>query len=211
MVQEREPGVSLVLYHLFKWLVVSPMLHSYFRGKIYGAEHVPTRGPVVIASNHASNFDPVLVANCIRRPIAFMAKEELFQVPILSTLIRLYGAYPVKRGAADRSALRSAQQALEAGWAVGIFLEGTRTPDGRIHDPKLGAALIAAKMQVPLVPISLWGTEGILVNGNVPQSVPVTIRIGPPLAPPASTDRPELERVTQTCTDAINQLHALGR
>jgi 1-acyl-sn-glycerol-3-phosphate acyltransferase len=212
MVQEREPGISLALYHLFKWSIVSPMLHSYLRGRIFGAEHVPLRGPVVIVSNHASNFDPVLISNCVRRPVAYMAKEELFQVPVLKTLIRWYGAYPVKRGSADRSALRSAQQALEDGWAVGIFLEGTRTADGRIHDPKLGAALIAAKMQAPLLPVCLWGTEKILVGGKaLPQSVPVTVRISAPLPPPASTDRSALEQVTQKCVDVIHQMHDLGR
>jgi 1-acyl-sn-glycerol-3-phosphate acyltransferase len=210
--QDREPAISLALYHLFKWAVVSPALHTYLRGNIVGAEQTPQRGPLVVVSNHASNFDPVLVANCICRPIAFMAKEELFQIPILKQLISLYGAYPVKRGSADRSAIRSALACLEAGWAVGLFLEGTRTPDGRITDPKLGAAMIAAKAQVPLLPVSLWGTEAILVKGKaLPQSVPITIRIGAPLPPPVSTDRAVLEQTTQVCAQTINDLHALGR
>ena len=90
-----------------------------------------------------------------------MAKEELFKVPVLKQAIRWYGAYPVKRGSADRSAIREALNQLDQGWAVGIFLQGTRTPDGRIPDPKIGAALIAAKAQVPLLPVSLWGTQHI--------------------------------------------------
>jgi 1-acyl-sn-glycerol-3-phosphate acyltransferase len=93
----------------------------------------------------------------MRRPVAFMAKEELFRIPVLKQGIELYGAYPVKRGAADRSAIRSALNCLSAGWAVGLFLQGTRTPDARISEPKLGAALIAAKAKVPLLPVSLWG------------------------------------------------------
>jgi 1-acyl-sn-glycerol-3-phosphate acyltransferase len=212
MIRSREPRISLVLYHLFKWSTVSPILHTYHRVKIWGAEQVPQQGPLIVVSNHASNFDPLIVANCTCRPVAFMAKEELFQVPVLKQLITLYGAYPVKRGSADRSAIRSALACLEAGWAVGLFLEGTRTEDGRITDPKLGAAMIAAKAQVPLLPISLWGTEAIFQKGqSLPHAAPVTVRIGAPLPPPANSDRATLEQVTQACAQIINDLHALGR
>jgi 1-acyl-sn-glycerol-3-phosphate acyltransferase len=212
MHQAREPFISLALYHLFKWSVVSPMLHSYFRGRIYGAENVPKRGPLIIVSNHASDFDPPIVSNCVRRPVAYMAKEELFNIPIFSTLIQWYGAYPVKRGAADRSAIRSALAMLEKGWACGIFLQGTRTPDGRITDPKLGAALIAQKTQVPLLPVCLWGSEKIVQKGQyLTKITPLTVRIGQPIAPPKSSDRSELLAITQHCADAINAMHALGR
>ncbi|MBP0027475.1 lysophospholipid acyltransferase family protein [Roseofilum reptotaenium CS-1145] len=212
MTQNREPLKSLVLYHLFKWSVVSPMLHVYFQGQIYGAENVPQEGPLVIVSNHASYFDPPILSNCVRRPVAFMAKEELFKVPVLKQAIRLYGAYPVERAAADRSAIRNALSALEEGWATGLFLQGTRTPDGRISAPKLGAAMIAAKAGAPLLPISLWGTENILVKETpLPRSVPITVRIGSAIDPPKTTKRAELERVTEVCKDAIHALHDLGR
>ncbi len=212
MPQQREPKISLALYHLFKWTVVSPSLHVYFRGQIHHAERVPQQGPLVVVSNHASDFDPPILSNCMRRPVAFMAKQELFQVPVLSALIRWYGAYPVNRGSADRSAIRAALASLEQGWAVGLFLQGTRTADGRITHPKQGAALIASKIQAPLLPVCLWGTEKILPKGQkFPRSVPLTIRIGEPIPPPASRDRTELADVTQQCADVINAMHDLGR
>jgi 1-acyl-sn-glycerol-3-phosphate acyltransferase len=212
MSRTREPLTSLLLYYLFKWSVISPVLHLYFQGRIYGAEQVPRRGPLVVVSNHASDFDPPILSSCIRRPVAYMAKEELFRVPVLSQAIQLYGAYPVKRGSADRSAIRAALASLEQGWAAGIFITGTRTPDGRISDPKLGAAMIAAKAQAPLLPVCLYGTHRIFRKGStIPRPVPLTIRIGTPIPPPRSTDREELERITQECAKVINTLYDMGR
>lgn len=211
-VPDREPLISLMLYHLFKWSVVSPVLHTYFRGRIYGAQNVPKRGRLLVVSNHASDFDPPIVSNCVGRPVAFMAKEELFRVPVLKQAIQAYGAYPVKRGSADRSAMKSAIASIEKGWATGIFLDGTRTQDGRIQDPKIGAAWIAAKTQSPILPVCLWGSHQIFQSGSAwPQSVPLTIRIGEIILPPTSTDRAELEAVTQQCAAVINHFHDLGR
>ena len=188
------------------------MLHLYFRGRIYGADRVPLAGPLVVVSNHASDFDPLLLSNCMGRPVSYMAKEELFEVPILKQAISLYGAYPVKRGSPDRSAIRAALQQLENGWAAGGFLQGTRTIDGRITEPKLGAALIAAKAKVPLLPVCLWGTHAITDRGShFPRPVPITVRVGDLIPPPDSTDRDELLKLTQHCTDEINALHDLGR
>jgi 1-acyl-sn-glycerol-3-phosphate acyltransferase len=212
MSRSREPYISLLLYYLFKYSVVSPMLHLYFRGRIYGAENVPQQGPLVVVSNHASDFDPPILSCCVNRPVAYMAKEELFHVPILKQAIELYGAYPVSRGSADRSAIRAALKCLENGWATGVFLQGTRTADAGISDPKLGAALIAAKARSPLLPVSLWGTQRILNKGSaVPGSVPITVRIGEAIAYPSSTNREELQAVTQQCADAIVAMHNLGR
>ncbi len=77
MTKNREPVSSLVMYHYLKWSVVAPMLGVYFRGRIYGAEKVPTQGPIVVASNHASNLDPPLVSCSVGRPVAFMAKRRI--------------------------------------------------------------------------------------------------------------------------------------
>ncbi len=188
------------------------MLHTYFRGQIYGAKNVPQSGPLVVVSNHASYFDPPIVSNCVRRPVAYMAKEELFDIPILAKVIKLYGAYPVSRGNADRTAIRAALEYLNKGWAVGVFLEGTRTPDGRITDPKRGALLLAAKAKAPILPVSIWGSEGILKKGSaIPRPVPITVRIGNLIDAPSSTNKEELETLTQKCATVINEMHDLGR
>jgi 1-acyl-sn-glycerol-3-phosphate acyltransferase len=212
MTRDREPVVSLILYHLFKWSIVVPTLRLYFQGRIYGTENVPKQGRLLVVSNHASDFDPIILSSAVGRPVAYMAKEELFRVPVLKQAIQAYGAYPVKRGTGDRAAMRAAIASIESGWATGVFLDGTRTPDGRINDPKLGAAWIAAKTNSPLLPVSLWGTHEIFKKGSaVPHRVPLTIRIGELIEPPKSSDRAELETVTQRCATAIHALLDLGR
>lgn len=203
----RIQRIYWLLYGLLKWLVVQPLFRVVFLGRVYGAANVPL-GPLIVVSNHASVLDPPLLSNAMRRPVAFMAKAELFQVPVLTQAIRLYGAYPVRRGGADRKAIRATQTALETGWAVGIFLNGTRTVDARIPDPQLGAALISARTQTPLLPVALWGTHHIYPSG---QKWPrlfrrVIVIVGEPIPPPASTNRQDLLNTTQTCVDVIHEM-----
>ena len=207
----REPLASLGLYHLLKWSVVSPALHTYFRLQVHGGSNVPRSGGLVAVSNHASYFDPPILSNCVGRPVAFMAKEELFKIPVFTQGIKLYGAYPVKRSTGDRTALKAAAKAIESGWIAAVFLQGSRAADARITDPKRGAAWIAAQAQVPLLPISLWGTEKILQGSAFPQPVPITVRIGDIVAPPSSTKKEDLQAVTEQCAQVINSLHDLGR
>lgn len=209
----KDKGGNPFFYKMFKWLVVRPLLYLFYQERIYGTENVPLTGNLIVVSNHASDFDPLILGSCMGRPVAFMAKEELFEIPVISQAILAFGAYPVKRGAGDRAAIRAAIASIEKGWATGIFLQGTRTVDGRVTEPKLGAAMIAAKTQAPFLPISIWGTGTILPKGaKFPKLFqPVTVRIGELLPPPDASDRTTLEAYTQKCADAINALHALGR
>ncbi|BFM38571.1 lysophospholipid acyltransferase family protein [Synechocystis sp. LKSZ1] len=210
--RSREPWPSLALYRGLKWSLVKPLLTGYFHGRVYGQEHVPQKGPAIVVSNHGTYFDPPFLSCAMGRPVAFMAKEELFEIPLLSQAIRLYGAYPVKRGSGDRGAIRAALTALQAGWLVGVFLEGTRTTDGRIREPKLGAAMIAAKAKVPLIPVALAGVEHIFdPQSRFPRAVPLTIRIGPAISAPTSSRREALEGTTTECQNQINALLDLGR
>lgn len=212
--QQRSENYSndFTTYKGVKWTIVSPFFYIYFQGRIYGSEKVPKEGPLIIVSNHASVFDPPLISPAVCRPVAFMAKQELFNVPVLKQVITALGAYPVNRDGGDRSAIKNALNSVNKGWAAGIFIEGTRTEDGKIHNPKLGAALIAAKAKAPLLPLCLYGTEKILENkGGFPKPTPVTIRIGDLIPPPTSVKKEELENITNKCAEAINSLHDLGR
>ena len=116
------PRQSFV-YGCVSYLFVFPIFRFLFRGKTTGILNLPKTGGVVVVSNHGSHLDPPILGHALGRPVAFMAKSELFNVPILSFIISACGAYPVKRGAGDREAIRNASNRLNGGWATGVFLD----------------------------------------------------------------------------------------
>lgn len=198
---------NIAFYRLVKYSLVLPIFRTYFQGQVWGIEKVPKTGKLVVVSNHASVFDPPLLGAGLPRPLCYMAKQELFSHPLFRKLIITLGAYPVNRGEADRKAIREAVARLEQGWATVIFIEGTRTKDGKVYHPKLGAALIAAKAGAPLLPVAIHGTEKILPPGfSFPRMTKITINVGD-LIPPPNNNKEELEAVTNHCAQVINQLH----
>lgn len=128
-----------------------------FRWQVVGAEHIPKEGPVILCANHISLLDPPLLGSGIERQVHFMAKEELFRIPVLSFLIRKFGAFPVKRGASDRASIRTALSLLEDGKIFGIFPEGTRSKTGELGPGLPGVALFALKSQAAVIPVAILG------------------------------------------------------
>ncbi len=202
----RTPGPSLT-YRLVSGLLVFPLFRFLFRGSTQGLEHVPMEGPLVVASNHGSHLDPPLLGHALGRPVAFMAKAELFAIPLLGAVIRACGAYPVRRGASDREAIRTATAKLEEGWATGVFLDGTRQANGRVNNPLPGAALLAARSGAPLLPVAIVNSHRALGSGRIwPRLVPLQLRVGAPIPPPASRRRPDLDVTTALLKERINDL-----
>jgi 1-acyl-sn-glycerol-3-phosphate acyltransferase len=202
----RTPRPSLT-YRLISYLLVFPVFRLLFRGRTAGNGHVPLEGALVVVANHGSHLDPPLLGHALGRPVAFMAKVELFRVPLLGPIIRACGAYPVARGASDREAIRTATDRLEEGWATGVFLDGTRQGDGRVNQPQPGAALLAARAGVPLLPVAILNSHRALgTRQRWPRLLPIHIRIGTPIPPPASRRRADLEAATRACQDQINAL-----
>ena len=202
----RAPKPSLT-YRLVSGLLVFPLFRFLFRGSTQGLEHVPMEGPLVVASNHGSHLDPPLLGHALGRPVAFMAKAELFAIPLLGAVIRACGAYPVRRGASDREAIRTATAKLEQGWATGVFLDGTRQANGRVNNPLPGAALLAARSGAPLLPVAIVNSHRALGSGRIwPRLVPLQLRVGAPIPPPASRRRPDLDVTTALLKARINDL-----
>ncbi len=200
------PRPSLT-YRLISYLLVFPIYRLLFRGRTAGNANVPMDGALVVVANHGSHLDPPLLGHALGRPVAFMAKAELFRVPILGPIIRACGAYPVARGASDREAIRTATDRLLEGWATGVFIDGTRQANGRVNDPQPGAALLAARAGVPLLPVAIVNSHRAMGTGQRwMRLVPIHIRIGTPIPPPASRRRPDLDAVTAEAQRQINGL-----
>ena len=129
--------------------------------EVVGREHVPLEGPLIVASNHLNNADPPMVALAIPRYPTYMAKQEMINWPILGPAFRIFGAFPVRRGEADRSALRMATEVVQSGAMLVMFPEGTRSRTGGLGRGHPGTGLIALRTGAPVLPVAVTGSEGI--------------------------------------------------
>ncbi len=202
----RPPRQSFV-YASVSYLFAFPVFRILFRGKIIGISNVPKTGGVVVVSNHGSHLDPPILGHALRRPVAFMAKAELFKIPILSSVISACGAYPVSRGAGDREAIRTASNRLTQGWATGVFLDGTRQDNGRVNDPKAGAALLSARTGCPILPVAIVNSHRAFPKGSrFLRLVPIHLRVGKLINPPSRKKRESLVATTNEIQSVINSM-----
>ena len=175
------PMRTPTLYYSLVRRVVTVLVKMLGGVRIVGAENIPAGGPVILAPNHRAHVDPPFLSLVTRRQVFFMAKEELFAVPVLKQIITGVGAFPVRRGTADRAALKHAAHLLKAGQVVLIFPEGKRSEDGALDEAEKGFALLARQTGAPVVPIAIAGTEAVLPKGaKWPRRGSVTITIGTP-------------------------------
>jgi 1-acyl-sn-glycerol-3-phosphate acyltransferase len=150
--------------------------------KVYGSEHVPRTGGVLLVANHQSYLDPVVVGCKLRRPLSFLAKSELFDVPGFGWLIRRLNAFPVRQGAGDVGAVRETIARLKEGHVLNIFPEGSRSPDGEMHPLQPGFALIVRKAGVPIIPVAVDGSFKAWPRGQTMFNAhPVRVKFGPVL------------------------------
>jgi 1-acyl-sn-glycerol-3-phosphate acyltransferase len=163
-----------VTFYRFAHFVVGLLFRILFRYRVIGAEKIPRDGALVIAANHISNFDPPLLGIALPRPVSYMAKKELFALPVLKTILPWLYAFPVDRDAGGTAALRSALRLLKEGRCVGIFPEGGRNVTGT-NDEKAGAAFLAAASGAPVIPAAIVGTRRLRPFARV------TVVFGDPL------------------------------
>lgn len=172
-----------------------------WRAQAVGTENVPMHGPLIVACNHVSYLDPPVMGSFCPRRISYMAKKELFEIPLLAPVIRALGAYPVDREGSATSAIRRSLSVLQAGGAVGIFPEGTRNRSGTVA-PQTGVALLASLAGAPVVPACVVGTDRALRLHRV------RVAFGPPLALQSGrkATREDLAKFTNEVMSAIELL-----
>jgi 1-acyl-sn-glycerol-3-phosphate acyltransferase len=198
-----------MLYALLKPLVVALMRLS-FRLEGRGVEHLPAVGAVLVVANHSSLLDPALVGGVAPRQLCFLAKAELFEVPLFGRLIRGLNAHPVRREGSDPGALKSALRLLQEGRALLLFPEGTRGEEGTVRAGKPGAGMLAVMSGAPVVPAYISGSGRAMPRGRVvPRPRKVRVTFGPALRFPPEPGEARKERyreAAQAMMRAIAQL-----
>ncbi len=175
--------------------------------RVQGVEDLPPevrRGPLIVASNHASNADPILIAAWVTpalgRTVHWLAKEEALHWPIAGPFMRANGAFGIRRGAADVDAIRAARRELDAGHVLGLFPEGTRSPTGALQRAKEGVTLLAVRTGAPVLPVGIAGSHRYWPKGGlVRPGARITVRVGRPFrltAPRGGDHRAALEAAT---------------
>ncbi len=184
------------LPHRVLWPILSGMFRTIARLEVEGVENLPAAGPVMLASNHVTNFDVFALQFGLPRPLFYMAKAELFRLLPLDVSVRWLGGFPVIRGGGDQWALRHARRLLEHGQVVVMFPEGTRNKGRGLRRGKTGAARLALSCECPVVPLALDGTQRMFAKA--PMRTRILMRIGAPLYGRAGED-PEAftERIMQ--------------
>jgi len=199
--------IQKLIYELVSKLFVFPIYKFVFRGHLIGIENIPQKNAFIMVSNHGSLLDPPLLGHALGRNISFMAKAELFKIPLLGFIITACGAYPVKRGIADKNTIKTACKKLSNNNSIGIFIDGTRQKNGRVNKPKQGAALLAFKNQKLLLPVAIVNSHRLIrFKFCIPLFSKIIIKVGKPVQPPQSSSRDDLNSVTMHLQDKINNL-----
>jgi len=181
--------------------------------EVRGRENVPPDGPLIVASNHASFLDPMVLGAAFDRPLGYLARKTLFSNPVFSRFIRAHFAFPLDREGDIREALRAFSQRLGEGRAVVMFPEGTRTVTGKLAEIKEGVGMIAVRSVSPVIPVYLWGSyQSWPRNTRWPRPHRLKVLIGTPVRPCADLDRSnrrgEQERIASEVRDQLHRLEA---
>ncbi len=169
--------------------------------RVAGLENEVREGPLVVAANHVSNWDPVTVGVSLRRTVHYMGKEELFRNPFLAWLLRNIAVFPVKRGLTPKSAIVESLKILKRGDVLGIFPEGTRSKTGELLKPTTGAVMLALKTRAPILPIGLSGTKEFKdIRANIGQPIYLD---------PYYDEKPSKEKIEELSQEIMNEIRRL--
>jgi 1-acyl-sn-glycerol-3-phosphate acyltransferase len=206
-----------VTFYKFARAIVLSVFRVVFRVRVVGQGRVPKTGAYIVAPSHRSILDIPFAAFITPRAVRFLAKDDLFEHPVGARFFDALGAVKVERGTADRAALRALEATIASGEPVAIFPEGTRGSGPEIGELFAGAAFLAVKLGVPIVPVGIGGSEHILPKGKIiPRLHRVAVSVGEPILPPILEGRArrsaagalteQLHAQLQRCFDDANRL-----
>ena len=200
------------MFYWFVKVVLRPLFTVFFRPIVTGEQHIPREGGALLASNHLSMCDSLFLPVMTRRRVSFLAKNEYFtgrgiKGRLKAAFVRGTGLIPLDRDNADAAAaaLATGARAVKRGMLLGVYPEGTRSPDGRLYRGKTGVARMAMDTGVPVVPVAMVGTDRVQPIGTVlPRLARVSVRIGLPLHPPSlASDPTVVKRQAREFTERI--------
>ena len=192
------------LHYRLAWLLMYSFVRTVWGFTRSGIDKIPVEGPLIIASNHVSNWDPILLGAACPRELFFLAKEELFRNPILGAVVRAYNAMPIRRGVLDRKALRDAAGVLKNGNVLLLFPAGTRNESGEMGDPKFGVGFIACMHEASVVPACISGANSLgraFLRGNG-----VGVRFGEPIKATKAGSSDDYRAFSRRVAEAIREL-----
>ncbi|MDD4858641.1 MAG: lysophospholipid acyltransferase family protein [Dehalococcoidales bacterium] len=184
-------------------------LTLFARWQVTGRENVPKKGPLLIVANHLNLSDPSIVAMSVGRRMVFMAKDELFRKPFPRYFIRGFGAFPVRRGALNREAFKEAENWLNKDVALVMFPEGGRSRDTKLMTPFPGSVMIATKLNVPILPVGIAGSESVGGRFWWLKRPRITVKIGKPFSLPPVYGKLEKEERARLADYIMEHIAAL--
>lgn len=199
----KEQPEPMPLIYWITWSFYRLLFASYFRWHVANPERVPMRGPVILASNHASHLDPPLLGAGQPRALNYLARASLFNLPVAGWAMRNVNAVPVDRDGAGAAGLKAVFNRLRQGGAVVLFPEGSRTKDGLLQKARSGIGLIAIKSTAPVVPVRVFGTyKAWNRHMKVPMPMPVSVKYGEPM------DLSDLRMEAKSCSkDRLKEIY----
>ena len=195
-------------YWLHTWTWGGLLIRLTIRRIVKGRRNIPRRGPLIMASNHLNLADPPMMMTIVPRRVIWMAKKELFDIPVFGLLYHSAGCISVSRDKADLRALRQGLHALGEGYMLGMFLEGTRSTGQGLQQGEPGTALLALRSGAPVLPVAIWGTEVIRLPAYFFKRTRVHIVFGEPFYLTKS-ERPIREQVAEGTNEIMRRIAAL--
>ncbi|MGP8197938.1 MAG: lysophospholipid acyltransferase family protein [Limisphaerales bacterium] len=205
-----KPTGKMTACYAVGWNFFRAYFSIYHRYRVFNVERVPLQGPVILASNHASYIDPPLVGTGVRRQINYLARDSIFRVPILASILRSWDVVPVDRDGGTGRGLKAILDRLERGGAIILFPEGTRSRHGELNPARSGIGLAVIKSAAPVVPVRAFGTfQAFGAQLLVPRPRRLAVKYGRPLlfealrAEAQNCSKPRLKEIYQQVADEI--------